>query len=229
MKKFNHIFFDLFDTIVYVDEDIYYEGKKEAAELANVDFESFIEAWRSTSEDAIVGKLKDPFKRASETLKKLGIEDRNICAKVALNDVETIQKCVFFYDGATETLSFLREKGYTLSLLSNATATTAFILQALHLRDRFDHLILSYEIGFKKPDKKFFEIALSRSGALPDETLFVGDGANRELDAAREMGITTLRLEHKKKALTFMNKETLSSDDHNTIFSFSELIKYLGY
>lgn len=229
MKNLKWIFFDLFDTLVFVNEDIYYKGKKEAAQLVGINEEDFISAWKSTSEEAIVGKLKDPFQRANEALKRMGVQDRNISAKIAIYDIETLQQCVSFYDGATETLSFLREKGFNLALLSNATATTAFILSPLHLRDRFDHLILSYEIGFKKPDPNFFKIALERTSAPPEETIFVGDGANKELDAAKACGIKPVRINHPQKAHSFMDKNNLSSNDHDEVASFRELLKFLGY
>lgn len=229
MKNIKWLFFDLFDTIVFVDEEIYFRGKREAAELTGIDPESFISAWKSTSEEALIGKLKDPFQRANEALKRMGINDRTIAAKIAIYDIETLQRCVSFYDGATETLSFLRERGLNLALLSNATATTAFILAPLHLRDRFDYLILSYEIGLKKPDPQFFSVALQRTKALKEEALFIGDGANRELDSAKEYGLKTLRICHSKKALSFMDKDNLSSSAHNEVKSFNELLKYLGY
>lgn len=229
MKGIKWLFFDLFDTIVFVDEEIYYKGKREAAELTGIDPDNFISAWKSTSEEALIGKLKDPFQRANEALKKMGINDRNISAKIAIYDIETLQRCVSFYDGATEALSFLRERGFNLALLSNATATTAFILAPLHLRDRFDHLILSYEIGLKKPDPQFFKIALQRTNALAEESVFIGDGANKELDAAKEYGMKTLRINHPQKAHSFMDKHNLSSANHDEVKSFNELLKYFGY
>jgi len=224
MGMFRWVFFDLFDTLVVVDENTYYEGKRESAELVGLDPDKFMEAWRSTSEDALVGKLRDPFQRATATLKILGAEDRSLSAKIAMYDIEVLQRCVSFYDGATETLAALRDLGFSLALLSNATATTAFVVSSLHLRDRFDQLVLSYEIGCRKPDPKFFEKALERTGAVPGEALFIGDGANRELDAAAEAGLRTLRITHPVKAHSFMNKETLSSSGHREVRSFGELL-----
>lgn len=224
MGKYRWLFFDLFDTLVLVDEKVYYEGKKESAELVGLDPEKFINAWRNTSEEALVGKLRDPFARATAALKAMGAEDRSLSAKIAMYDIEILQRCVSFYDGATEALSSLRGIGFNLALLSNATATTAFIVSGLHLRDRFDQLILSYEIGCKKPDPMFFQIALERTGAVPEEALFIGDGANRELDAALESGIGSLRISHPVKAHSFMNKDSLSSHDHREVHSFKELL-----
>ena len=224
MGRYRWLFFDLFDTLVVVDEDIYYKGKAESAEAAGLDPDEFIEAWRSTSEPALVGKLKDPFARATEALKILGKEERSLSAKIAMYDIEVLQRCVSFYDGATETLTVLRDCGFNLALLSNATATTAFIVSTLHLRDRLDHLVFSYEIGCRKPDPRFYQIALERTLAVPEESLFIADGANRELDAARDAGIETLKICHPVKALTFMNRDNMSSDGHREVGSFSELL-----
>lgn len=224
MGKYRWLFFDLFDTLVVVDEKVYYEGKKESAELIGLDPEKFISAWRSTSEEALVGKLRDPFQRATAALKILGCEDRSLSAKIAMYDIEILQKCVSFYEGATEALAALRDNGFNLALLSNATATTAFIVSSLHLRDRFDQLLLSYEIGCKKPDPVFFQKTLERTRALAGDSLFIGDGANRELDAAVEAGIDALRISHPVKAHTFINKDTLSSPDHKEVHSFKELL-----
>lgn len=224
MGKYGWLFFDLFDTLVVVDEDLYYKGKAESAEAVGLDPDKFIEAWRSTSEAALTGKLKDPFARATEALKVLGKEERSLSARIAMYDIEVLQRCVSFYDGATETLSLLRDRGFNLALLSNATATTAFIVSTLHLRDRLDQLVFSYEIGCRKPDPKFYQIALERTLAVPDESLFIADGANRELDAARDAGIHTLKITHPVKAHSFMNRDNLSSDGHREVGSFSELL-----
>jgi putative hydrolase of the HAD superfamily len=225
MQKYRWLFFDLFDTLVLVNEKVYYEGKKESAELVGLNPEKFISAWRSTSDDALVGKLRDPFQRATAALKILGVENRSLSAKIAMYDIEILQRCVSFYEGATEALAALRDSGFNLALLSNATATTAFILSSLHLRDRFEQLILSYEIGCKKPDIKYFEKALERTQAAAAESLFIGDGANRELDAARAAGFHTLRMNHSVKAHTFMDKDNLSSADHEEVRSFKDLLE----
>lgn len=224
MGRFRWLFFDLFDTLVIVDEKLYYEGKKESAELVGVDPERFLAAWKHTSADALIGKLKDPFQRATEALKKCGIEDRSLSAKIAMYDIEVLQRCVSFYDGATEALAALRDLGFNLALLSNATATTAFIVSSLHLRDRFDQLVLSYEIGCKKPDAAFFDKALERTKSSPSESLFISDGANRELDSAKEIGFDTIKMNHPRKAHTFMDKENLSSNNHKEVCSFKELL-----
>ena len=223
-RDFRWVFFDLFDTLVSVDEKVYYGGKMRAAETLGVDFDTFISAWRGTSKDASVGKLRDPFARAMAACESLGISDRMLIAEVARLDIETIQQCVSFYPGATDCLASLRGMGLRLGLISNATATTAFVVSPLHLRDRLDSLTFSYEVGVSKPAPAIFQKALQRAGAEAECSLFVGDGANKELDAARDLGFISLCMDHPVKGETFRDPDGLSSPDHPKVSSFGELM-----
>ena len=60
MGPYRWVFFDLFDTLCTVDEEVYYAGKRTAAQAAGLDYDAFITAWTSTSQEASVGKLKTP-------------------------------------------------------------------------------------------------------------------------------------------------------------------------
>ncbi len=218
------IFFDLFDTLCRVDEGLYYEGKLKAAEAAGLDFQRFVAAWRGTSFEASTGKLKTPYERAAKALKAMGVEDRAAASEVARRDVETIQACVSFYGGAEEALATLRQRGFRLGLISNATATTAFIVSPLGLRQRLDLLVFSYEVGAVKPEPAIFQAALQRAGADASACLFVGDGANRELDAAAELGFGVLCMDHPEKAHSFRDKNTLSRPGHPRVGGFAEML-----
>jgi putative hydrolase of the HAD superfamily len=224
MGRYRWVFFDLFDTLCTVDEAVYYAGKRAAAESAGLEYDPFMAAWNSTSQEASVGKLKTPYARAERALSELGVSDRRAVAEVARLDVETIQACVIYYEGAQDALKVLRERGFSLGLISNATATTAFAVGPLGLRNNLDSLVFSYEVGATKPDAAIYQIALSRAGSTPDRALFVGDGANRELDAARDLGMDTLCMNHPIKAHSFRNPDTVSDPTHPEVHSFAELL-----
>ncbi len=53
-------------------------------------------------------------------------------------------------------------------------------------------MILSHELGFIKPEKKIYEIALEKTNSNPEECLFIDD-QERVLIPAREMGMKTIR------------------------------------
>ncbi|MCI4397530.1 MAG: HAD-IA family hydrolase [Acidobacteria bacterium] len=218
------IFFDLFDTLCAVNEPVYYEGKRRAAEAAGLSYEVFMKAWKATGPQASVGQIRDPYARAKAALESCGISDRAKIAIVAELDVETIRQCVFFYEGAREALASIRQAGFKLGLISNATATTAFIVQPLGLREKLDLLVFSYEAKAVKPDRAIFDLALRRSGCQAGEALFVGDGANHELDGARDAGFATLCMDHPVKAESFRDRDGLSGPDHKTVHSFAELL-----
>jgi putative hydrolase of the HAD superfamily len=228
MAALSWIFFDLFDTLCTVDEAAYYGGKRAAAEAAGINFEAFLAAWKSTSAEASIGRIKTPFDRAARALAMLGVYDRAAVGEVARRDVETILASVVYYEGAPECLTALRSRGFRLGLISNATATTAFVVAPLKLREHLDSLVFSYEAGVVKPDPAIFQKALERPGAVASRSLFVGDGANRELDAARSLGFSTLCMDHPRKALSFRDPDGLSSPDHPRVTSFPDLLALVG-
>jgi epoxide hydrolase-like predicted phosphatase len=74
-----------------------------------------------------------------------------------------------------ETLPALREH-YRLGLLSNANDDLRQMLtERWQITDQFDDMIISAEVGLLKPDRRIYELAVSRLGVQPDEALFIDD------------------------------------------------------
>ena len=218
------IFFDLFDTLCTVDEEAYFDGKRQASDAIGIPFNDFMQAWRDTARDASIGAIPNPFLRSKTVLSILGIPDRALASVVARLDIETVQNCVFYYPDVEDSLQILRERGFSLGLISNATATTAFVVSRLRLREKLDRLVFSYEVGLMKPDERIYRLALERAPAAPETSLFVGDGASRELDGARSAGMRTLLMDQPEKAESFRDPDELSSGDHPSVESFQELL-----
>ncbi|GAA5886893.1 hypothetical protein JCM5296_005183 [Sporobolomyces johnsonii] len=63
------------------------------------------------------------------------------------------------------------------------------------LRSLFDEYIESCVEGLRKPDVKFFQLALDRIGVKAEETVFLDD-IGHNLTVARKMGIHTIRVHH---------------------------------
>ena len=83
--------------------------------------------------------------------------------------------------------------GYRLALLSNTNELhTEYCREHYHFFHHFHHLILSHEVGFLKPDKSIYNIALERSGSEPEECLFVDD-LLLNIEAAASLGMRTIR------------------------------------
>jgi HAD superfamily hydrolase (TIGR01509 family) len=92
-------------------------------------------------------------------------------------------------------LDRLRAMGVKLVVVSNANGKLKVLFERLDLARRFDVLLDSHEEGVEKPDPRFFEIALERSGARRGETLHVGDLYHVDVQGARSAGLDAVLLD----------------------------------
>jgi HAD superfamily hydrolase (TIGR01549 family) len=97
------------------------------------------------------------------------------------------------YDDTVPTLRALREGGVRTCLLSNAGLPIRRILDRDGLTPWFDEIVLSYEVGFVKPDIRIFRAALAALDLPADRVLMVGDNANDD-GGGTAIGIRTLIL-----------------------------------
>jgi putative hydrolase of the HAD superfamily len=93
------------------------------------------------------------------------------------------------YAGARELLASLRKRGKVI-LLSNAQSLfTRPELDELGLTDCFDGIYLSSEAGVKKPDPRFFRLALEQEGLDPGRCLMIGNDPICDGQGARAAGM----------------------------------------
>lgn len=92
-------------------------------------------------------------------------------------------------DDMLRALEIARSAGYKTAMLSNSWG------EGLYPRERIDHLfdvmVISGEIGMRKPDPKIFEITLERLGIAAERCIFVDDHPGH-LATAAELGMTTV-------------------------------------
>jgi FMN phosphatase YigB (HAD superfamily) len=55
----------------------------------------------------------------------------------------------------------------------------------------FDEYVLSYEVGYVKPDPRIYEIAVDKAEVSPNECLFIDD-RRENIEAARQLGVQTI-------------------------------------
>ncbi|MBQ5620932.1 MAG: HAD family phosphatase [Alistipes sp.] len=91
------------------------------------------------------------------------------------------------------TIEALRERGLRTYILSNTNPVAIEIVRehfrrhGREMNELFDGIYLSFELGILKPKPAIFEEVIRRSGIVPEETLFIDDGA-RNADAAHALG-----------------------------------------
>ena len=77
-----------------------------------------------------------------------------------------------------------------LALITNGTPQRQRAkINNTQLNSSFDTVIISEEVGFSKPDKRIFELALNNLTVHPHEVLFVGDDLEKDIDGCQNAGI----------------------------------------
>ena len=192
MKK--AVFFDLFFTLANLE----YQSENEFT-LLNISRQE----WEASAENADVyqqratGKLKTerqmlesmvaglPFSVSENQLEKL-VEIRNDRYQKSLTDI---------HPDILSTLKQLKESGIKLCLVSNADIIDKKYWGISPLKEYFDAVIFSCDVGIVKPDGKIYQLAMEKLSVSPAESIFAGDGGSNELYGAKAAGMTTVLTE----------------------------------
>jgi putative hydrolase of the HAD superfamily len=167
----------------------------------NINAESFLEAYGQSHEKYRVVRYKELVEVTnaiwiSEALNNLGFktnpEDTHI--KTAVNvffedylDSLELRPCV------KKLLSKISTK-YKLGLISNFTYAPVIYagIKKLGINQFFNAVLVSEEVGWRKPSRKIFEEALRRLDTTAEETVYVGDSPLEDIKGAKDVGIKTV-------------------------------------
>jgi 2-haloacid dehalogenase len=97
-------------------------------------------------------------------------------------------------DGAQDVLNILKEKNYRLYIATNGTATIQISrLKKAGVYNLFDDIFISEELGFNKPDKRFFEESFKRIDDFNKESaIMVGDRLTSDIKGAVDANIKSI-------------------------------------
>jgi HAD superfamily hydrolase (TIGR01549 family) len=110
-------------------------------------------------------------------------------------DVDSMHKVVLpaFWSEAAypEThgvLQALRERGYKLAIVSNGCYQTR-CARRLGIEGYFDAIIGSWHVGYRKPGREIFDIAISQLGLTANEAVMVGDSWDLDIAGGHNAGL----------------------------------------
>jgi putative hydrolase of the HAD superfamily len=115
----------------------------------------------------------------------------------AMDDVcearlDFVRHCLVPREGAVDTLRRLREDGYRVGLITVCSEDVETLWPESELSGLFDAEVFSSRIGISKPDPRIYLSCCEELGVEPREAVFVGDGANDELEGARRVGMQAI-------------------------------------
>jgi putative hydrolase of the HAD superfamily len=123
-----------------------------------------------------------------ELLDYLGVQDPD-APEVLYHTFSDPSNYDLFSD-AIPALDALQSRGVKLGVISNFESWLALMLDRLGVRDRFDVLAISGDLGWEKPDPRIFKWAMQELGAEPHECLHVGDSPHFDAIPAHDLGMT---------------------------------------
>ena len=96
------------------------------------------------------------------------------------------------YPGTKAMLTFLRESGKKVYLLSNAQRSfTAYELDSLGITDCFDDIFISSDYGTKKPDSLFFKALIEKHKLDVKESIYIGNDSICDIYGASRLKMDT--------------------------------------
>jgi putative hydrolase of the HAD superfamily len=101
-------------------------------------------------------------------------------------------------DGAHETIDAVADRAAAVGLLSNGEGDLQRAKLAVHdLADAFDAVVISNEVGSRKPDPEIFAIAeqrLADAGVEATEHVFVADEYETDIGPAEQAGWSAIHV-----------------------------------
>ncbi|MBI2545453.1 MAG: HAD-IA family hydrolase [Candidatus Aenigmarchaeota archaeon] len=96
------------------------------------------------------------------------------------------------YGTVVPTLSALRERGFNLCAMSDATQEEVWErLVQTSLDLYFGYNVVAAHDGIRKPDPRFFQEALTYFNIQPHQSMMVGDVPSRDIKGAKQAGMRT--------------------------------------
>jgi putative hydrolase of the HAD superfamily len=96
---------------------------------------------------------------------------------------------------AGTTLAELARRGYQLGMASNYDRRLRLVAAGLPELRPLEHLVISSEVGWRKPAPEFFAAVVRQAGVATEEILFVGDDPINDEEGARAAGLRTRLLD----------------------------------
>jgi len=82
---------------------------------------------------------------------------------------------------------------YALAALSDAQSAWAMAeMRAVGIEGYFKPIIVSGDLGYRKPDRRIFQLALDSMELPPENVLFVGNDMYRDVYGAKQAGMKTV-------------------------------------
>jgi putative hydrolase of the HAD superfamily len=207
--QYKHLFFDLDHTLWDFEansrqtlEEMYHALR--LAERGIGDFDLFHKRY-IVHNDKLWERYRNGYIKVDElrwkrmwlTLLDFKIGDEPLARKMDTLFLDALPTRRLLFPYTIEILHYLKEKGYGLYLITNGFEKTQLSkLKNAGLSDYFTAVITSEGANSLKPHKEIFEYAFRVTGALPEESIMIGDSIEADIRGAINAGIDQVFVNH---------------------------------
>jgi len=225
MNKYSTIIFDLFDTIVNFNFnhlptielkgfrsrttsiEVYEVFRKYYPEIKFADFyQPFMDSYHEFQDLKLKEYREFPNSRRFEIMlgkMRLGrIDDKTeLENKMVLAHMNALSGCVEFPEENRSILEYVQKEGYRMAIVSNFDyAPTAYdLIDKFDIRNLFEEIIISGDVGWRKPKDIIFRTAIDNLGIDADEALFVGDNYKADVIGSKSVGMDAVWINRKNE------------------------------
>ncbi len=170
-----------------------------------------------------------------ETYFKEGVEDQKIFDKILKQETGGVDYKILaaaivgyrrakagsmaLYPHVSLTLTTLIKSGVKMAIVSDAPKLEVWLrIVGLGMHNFFDCVVTAEDVGARKPAAAPFMKALEFLGTKPEETVMVGDWAERDIAGAKKLGIRTAWAKY---------GDTFDTKDSGAEFELSDIIELL--
>ena len=199
--KYTHLFFDLDDTLwdfqANANESLREVFDKYHLEKYFDGFEHFfslyiernIELWELYRQGKTT-KAKLNKERFLYPLRQVGENNEDLANSFGNDFLRISPTKTHLVKGARETLEYLSENNYSLSIISNGFPELQYDkMKNTGIEKFFDKVFLSESVGKHKPHRDIFDYAVKSSNARKKQSLMIGDNWEADIVGARLAGI----------------------------------------
>ncbi len=197
---YKHVFLDLDDTLW----NFHSNAKEVLSEIFEThqlsnhfhDFDHYFSLYAKRNFDlwelygkGLVTKEYLNVERFLHPLREVGLENTQLAEQISAEFLMLLPNKTTLMPHAIEVLDYLHAK-YPLTIVSNGFIEVQYKkLKNAKLEKYFENVVLSQSANALKPDRRIFEYALQLNGAIPSETIMIGDSYTADIVGARNVGM----------------------------------------
>ncbi|HEV2478794.1 MAG TPA: YjjG family noncanonical pyrimidine nucleotidase [Puia sp.] len=210
--QYKHLFFDLDHTLWDFEanckltlEELYHS--LQLRERGVSDFDRFFECY-NVHNDKLWERYRNGYIKVDElrwkrmwlTLLDFKIGDEPLARRMDVLFLDALPSRTILFPHTVEILNYLTGKGYQLHLITNGFLKTQLSKLENSGIDGFFKTVITSEVSNSlKPHKEIFDYAFTRTGALPAESIMIGDSIEADIQGGINAGIDQVYVNHLRR------------------------------